>query len=125
MVMRTLRWLYVADADTVTVSSSTLAASASSAPRTLGTSAARVTPSGAPTASTTSAAPAIAGTAVGLTNAATSRCVTPAVSNASIRSTRWSTVSGASACSPSRAPTSRMVMTAGNSLMAVTLRPLP
>src|SRR5437764_329719 len=35
--MRTLRWLYSSEADTVTVSSSTAAARASSAPRTLGT----------------------------------------------------------------------------------------
>ena len=71
--------LYAGDADTVIVRWSTPAAVASSAPLTLGTSAHSVTSSAWPSsAATTSAAPAIAGTALGLTNEATSMSLRPA-----------------------------------------------
>ncbi|MCA9564933.1 MAG: amidohydrolase family protein, partial [Myxococcales bacterium] len=113
MDMRTLRWLYVGEADTVTVSSSTPAARASSAPRPFGTSAVRVTPSGVPTAAITRSLPAMAGTALGLTKAPTSRWVTPAASRASTRATRSSTGIGSSPWRPSRAPTSRRVTVSG------------
>ena len=62
----------------------------------------------AASAATSSAAPAIDGTALGETNEHTSTWRTPASSNASISRTRSPTATGASACRPSRGPTSRM-----------------
>src|SRR4051794_26760409 len=64
----TFFWLYVSDADTVTVSPPTPASIASSAPRRFGTSAQIRVPGGGSMAASTSAAPAIDGTARGDTN---------------------------------------------------------
>ena len=62
----------------------------------------------------TSAAPAIAGTAFGETNAATSMWRTPASISASTSAIRSATETGASGCSPSRGPTSRIVTASGS-----------
>ena len=83
--------LYAGDAEIVIVRWSTPATVASSAPLTLGTSAHSVTSRWSVSSrvvATTSAAPAIAGTAFGLTNAATSMSLMPAVINLEISSTR-------------------------------------
>src|ERR1035437_2600577 len=65
----------------------------------------------------TSPAPAMDGTARGETNATASTWRTPAATRASMSATRDSTVTGASACSPSRGPTSRIATDAGRLLI--------
>ena len=56
----------------------------------------------------------MAGTAVGDTKATASMRATPAATSASISRTRSATATGASGCSPSRGPTSRMTTDAGS-----------
>src|SRR5262245_24184061 len=111
--MCTLRWLYASDADTVSVSASTPASVASSAPFTLGTSATWRTAGDRGSAAMTSAAPAMAGTALGETNAATSINDTPASTSAVTSWTLAVTGTGFSGWSPSRGPTSRTTIDGG------------
>src|SRR5207302_1555172 len=79
----------------------------------LGTSARYLTPGRRRMLAITSAAPAMAGTARGDTNETASISRRPDSARASTSAARWDTVTGASAWSPSRGPTSRMRTEAG------------
>ena len=101
-----MRRLCVSLALTTTSISSTAAASASSAPFTLGTRARNTTPGRRVIPAITSAAPAMGGIAAGLTNETASIRRSPVALSASMSRIRSSTGTVASFCRPSRGPTS-------------------